>query len=292
MKKSRQLTFLETLYSLNSNDSSEKTSAYNEFCAAAYHYAITVMTPLQSINSTLLHHLACSAEDLACEFAMSLINNRKKLLKVYDSALYLGENGAEVKLKAYIKTLKNNFLTSKFREVSHKEKVTTTNKVTGEKEIKEVWVYNYQSITSLDSPAFENADSSNYATKAELIPDTSIDIDYSYLTTREAASIALSILSPKEQFAFIKDMLGLKNSHLSQEIETSGYLRTYQKMLLQFANSPLLKGDDDIIECYYNRYVPLDFETSLTPSRFISKYSTIYKTTLAKYLKKEKTLAK
>ena len=46
-----------------------------------------------------------------------------------------------------------------------------------------------------------------------------IDYDYSYLATREVAERLLGILSAKEQFAFIKDMLGLKNSYLSKEIE-------------------------------------------------------------------------
>ncbi len=287
MNKTRQLTFLETLYNLNSTDSSVKSSAYNEFCAAAYHYAITVMTALQYNESELLYRLACSAEDLACEFAMILINNKEKLLKVYDSSLSLGEEEAEINLKAYIKKLKQNFLISKYRKVSHQVEITTIDKATGKETKKKIWVYDFLNISSLSCPVFENTDNTRCETMADVIMDPSIDYDYSYLATREVAERLLGILSAKEQFAFIKDMLGLKNSYLSKEIEQFGYVDTYKKMLLQFANSPLLKGDDSIVEYYYDKYTSDDFETSLSPSRFISKYSSIYKNNLTKNFGKE-----
>ncbi len=251
---------------------------------ASYEYAKGALSSLNySSNNSLMEHLDYDVEDMIHDFTIFILGKKNALIEVFHNNLNLllcneiTEEIAQYKFAKYLSCIKQRFIITKYRSVTHEEVVrykdSNGNAITEKKR-----KYNFDNIQSLDDVAFNNGPDECSTHLHEIIPE--MKDRFSYIEIREWVHNSLNMLNPKGQFAFLYAALECKNSEISYLISKIGYAETFNRLVYMFAKSDILNNDQSLIDKYYGKYTEDDFMSKMRYAKVVSKNLSIIRSKL------------
>ncbi|MBO6241544.1 MAG: hypothetical protein J6O61_12025 [Butyrivibrio sp.] len=250
----------------------------------SYDYAKGALSSLNySSSSSLMKHLDYDAEDMIHDLTIFILGKKNALIKAFHKIHTMllrneiTEEIAQYKFAKYLHCIKERFIISKYRSVTHEETVQykdESGNIIAKKERK----YNFDNIQSLDDAAFNDGFDECATRLYETTPDKK-DC-FSYIEVRELVHNSLSRLNPKGQLAFLYAALECKNSEISYLISKLGYARTFNSLVYMMAKSNALNNDQALIDEYYGKYTEDTFLSEMPPAKVISKNLSICRSRL------------